>query len=182
MSKRYFVWKDSACGGINIEWVELTSKEFISMARRPENKGRRFIRFGNEVSEDDDVIYMEATEPQYLRWRKEKNAQLYRRRVNSAYQTLSLDGPIAGSEDALLEDTVADTERDTEESAIRHLEVDRIREVLPRFTKEELWIIEAIYVEKRTATEVAAELGVSQPAVSKRAKRLLKRLKNYFEN
>ena len=42
MATKYLVWKDPACQGKNIEWVELTGKEFYQLTAQPENKGRRF--------------------------------------------------------------------------------------------------------------------------------------------
>ena len=182
MSKKYFVWKDPACGGINIEWLEITGKEFYSMMKLPENKERRFVRLGNEVCKDDDVIYMEATEAQYLSWRKEKDERLYRQKVNSSYKTISMDVEAAGVEDVLVEETVADEQMNTEEQVINGLDAAQVRKALEDFTEEEVKILLAIYVHKRKFVSVAEELGVSRQAVSKRAERLLARLKKYFEN
>ncbi len=182
MSKKYFVWKDPACGGINIEWLEITGNEFYSMMKLPENKRRRFVRLGNEVCKDDDVIYMEATEAQYLDWRKEKDERLYRQKINSLYKKISMDVRVADIEDVLVEETVADERMNTEEQAINGIDAAQVRKALEDFTEEEVMILLAIYVDERKFVSVAEELGVSRQAVSKRTKRLLARLQKIFEN
>ena len=181
MSRKYYVWKNPACGGVNIQWVELTGKEFYAMVNQPENKNRRFIRLGKE-SLDDNVIYIEATESQYISWKRENDILLYRKKVDRVLQPISLDGEAEGNESLTLGETVADPETNTEESVDRILEADKIKSILTHFTEEERKVLYAIYVEERTFSSVAKKLGVSRQAISKRAKRLLKRFKNYFEN
>ena len=74
MVKKFFVWKDPSCNGKDIEWLELTGKEFFSMLKQPENRNRKFIRFGNEICADADIIVLEATQQEYIAWRQEQNA------------------------------------------------------------------------------------------------------------
>ncbi len=58
MSRKYYVWKDPACGGKNIERQVLSGAEFYAMMQLPENKSRRFIPFLDEDYEDVDTIYI----------------------------------------------------------------------------------------------------------------------------
>jgi hypothetical protein len=80
MEKRFFIWKDPGCAGVNVEWLELTGTEFHALLERPENKSRRFIRLGSGMDLDLDMIYLEVTETQYRDWAKEHNARKYRSR------------------------------------------------------------------------------------------------------
>ena len=43
MAKKYFIWKDPACNGMDIEWVELNGRAFYDLLKKPENGERRFI-------------------------------------------------------------------------------------------------------------------------------------------
>ena len=56
MAKKYYAWKDPACGGVDIEWTELTGAEFYHMLKKEENRGRRFIRLGNDICPDDNTV------------------------------------------------------------------------------------------------------------------------------
>ena len=44
MTKKYFIWKDSECNGMNPEWIELTGEEFYKFINTPQNSGRKFIK------------------------------------------------------------------------------------------------------------------------------------------
>ena len=37
MAKKYFIWKDPACNGMDIEWVELNGRAFYDLLKKPEN-------------------------------------------------------------------------------------------------------------------------------------------------
>ena len=65
MARKYFVWKDPACGGVNKVWVELSGREFYATMKLPENKRRHFIRMGNDICPEADIIYIEATKQEY---------------------------------------------------------------------------------------------------------------------
>ena len=59
MAKKYYAWKDPACGGVDIEWTELTGAEFYHMLKKEENRGRRFIRLGNDICPDDNTVIID---------------------------------------------------------------------------------------------------------------------------
>jgi hypothetical protein len=61
MANKYFVWKDANCNGVNPEWIEMDGRTFYAFTKDPANKDRRFVRLGNEVCEEADIIYLEAT-------------------------------------------------------------------------------------------------------------------------
>lgn len=73
MARKYFIWKDPACAGKDVEWIEVSGREFLQLTRRKENLNRRFVKL-YPVVVDDDCYVMEATPAQYISWRKEHDA------------------------------------------------------------------------------------------------------------
>ena len=69
------------------------------------------------------------------------------------------------------------------ESVVLHkLEVDRLHTALSLLTPEERALIQALFFEERSESELAAALGISQPAVYKRKMKILKKLKLLLES
>ena len=91
MANSFWRWKDASCNGENIEWVEMTSKEFKEFLNTDESHGRYFIRLGNEICPEADIIFIEATYEQYQDWRSEMLHHFYLQRVNPGYTEVSID-------------------------------------------------------------------------------------------
>ena len=73
-------------------------------------------------------------------------------------------------------------EQESVESVVLHkLEVDRLHTALSLLTPEERALIQALFFEERSESELAAALGISQPAVYKRKMKVLKKLKLLLE-
>lgn len=180
MTKKYYIWEDPACGGVNITWEEVTGKEFYAMMKLPENRGRKFVRLGNDVCPDADIITLEATEENHADWRRKQNAADYLARQEKGKSTTSLDVPPPGSELASLHEALADGRIDVERTALSHLDHETLAAALKSLTKEEVAFLAEIYVQGKSAVQMAKERGVSQPAITQRRDRLLKRLKKFF--
>jgi RNA polymerase sigma factor (sigma-70 family) len=58
---------------------------------------------------------------------------------------------------------------------------ESLNRVLARLPAEERWLLNQIFWRRRTETEIAAELQISQPAVSKRKRAALLHLRAFFE-
>ena len=70
-------------------------------------------------------------------------------------------------------------EQESVESVVLHkLEVDRLHTAL---SPEERALIQALFFDERKESELAVELGISQPAVYKRKMKILKKLKIFLE-
>lgn len=91
MANSFWRWKDANCNGKNIEWVEMTASEFKQFVRTKEGYGRYFIRLGNEVCREADIIFIEATYEQYHDWYTEMQHHFYLRHINPGYQETSID-------------------------------------------------------------------------------------------
>lgn len=69
MYKRYFRMKDPKCKPEEIEWVEMTGKEFYCFVSSPEGRGRYFI--------DMDDVVLETSEAEARSFKAEKNHSYY---------------------------------------------------------------------------------------------------------
>ena len=75
----------------------------------------------------------------------------------------------------------SDDHEDVESRVLQHLEVDRLHIALSKLEPQELALIQALFFEERTESEIATELGISQPAVYKRKMKILRKLKFFLE-
>ena len=64
---------------------------------------------------------------------------------------------------------------------LHKLEVDKLHTALAMLTSEEQALIQALFFEEHTESELAVKLGISQPAVYKRKMKILKKLKSFLE-
>lgn len=181
MSRKYYVWKDPACGGKNIEWQVLSGAEFYTMMQLPENKSRRFIPFFDEDYEDVDTIYIEATVAQYKSWRKEYDKYRYSQTTSKPYSVLSIHCPVPESENIPLVETIQDETMDTEASAIDLIQSEKVRTIMSALPPKDRWLVEEIYMRQRSTVSIAAELGLNQSVVYRRATRILKKIKKILK-
>lgn len=72
-------------------------------------------------------------------------------------------------------------EESVENTVLHKLEVDKLHTALAMLTPEEQALIQALFFEERSESEMAVELGISQPAVHKRKVKILKKLKLFLE-
>ena len=72
-------------------------------------------------------------------------------------------------------------EESVENTVLHKLEVDKLHTALAMLTPEEQALIQALFFEERSESEMAVELGISQPAVYKRKVKILKKLKLFLE-
>lgn len=180
MAKRYFVWKDPVCGGENKAWVELSGKEFYAMMKLPENRRRHFIRLGNEICQDADVIFIEATKQEYTEWKQEQNVSSYRARQRKGISTLSLDCQVHDAEADSLHETVGDVKVDVERVALSHIVHEQLEYALGSLEDDEIQLLTELYVRGRSASDLARDQGVHRSTIMRRASSVLSRLKNFF--
>ena len=92
---------------------------------------------------------------------------------------------IPSREDSLDRDENArqfsDEQESVESVVLLKLEVDRLHTALSLLTPEERALIQALFFDERKESELAVELGISQPAVYKRKMKILKKLKIFLE-
>jgi hypothetical protein len=54
------------------------------------------------------------------------------------------------------------------------------RSALARLSKPDLWFVEQLFLRDRTEAEVAAQIGITQPAISKRKRAIVTQLRRYI--
>ena len=72
-------------------------------------------------------------------------------------------------------------EESVENIVLHKLEVDKLHTALAMLTSEEQALIQALFFEEHTESELAVKLGIPQPAVYKRKMKILKKLKSFLE-
>jgi DNA-directed RNA polymerase specialized sigma subunit len=58
---------------------------------------------------------------------------------------------------------------------------DRPVPALARLSKPDLWLVEQLFLRDRTEADVAAQIGISQPAISKRKRAIVMQLRRYID-
>jgi len=170
MATKYFRKKDPNTEGSSVSWIEMTGQEFYDFVNSPQAEGRHFIFM------DDDLV-IEANEQQFREWVSEKNHSDYLRRCETGIETISLYSDIMterGSGEELLRDQV-----DLEEQTMLKFRCQALQAALAELDSEDDYLLQRLYFAENKASErdLAAELGVSQPAVHKRKNKILKNLK-----
>lgn len=187
--KRYFVWKDANCNGINPEWLEISGEEFTKLkANEPK---RRFIPCYDEDDPESDVFLYEATKDDYNEWNRDQMRYRYRETVfHQKYKFVSLDDLVSEDDEEGL--TWAEIIPDTsEEDAAAHEafldwkeeKLALIKDLLKEIDEEEyalLWnlIMNPKKEERMTEKAYAEKIGISQQAVHKRKKKLLDKFRD----
>ena len=170
MATKYFRKKDPLTEGSDICWIEMSGKEFYRFVNSPEAEGRYFICF------DDDIV-IEANQEHFLAWVREKNHSNYLRRCETGMETVSFYSEDI-SESGNGED-VLPSAADTAEQALQNLRCQALRLALAELENEEHYLLYKLFFMQGKESEriLAAELGISQPAVHKRKKKILNKLK-----
>lgn len=168
MARQYFIKKDPSAQ--IPEWIEMSGREFYRFTRSPEGRGRYFIDF------DDYAI--EATKEQYDAWRKEKDHSDYLKEQEEGFLILSLYSDTI-NEYGDGEDVIADEKVDVEESTILLIRRKALHSALPKLDTPSYRLIHELYLSdnRRTERTLAKDLGVSQNAIHKQKKKILKKLK-----
>ena len=185
MSKKYFRWKNADCNGKNIEWEEMTGKEFFRFYNSAERNGRYFIVLSNDTCKEDDVIFIEATKAQHDDWYKEHCHHRYNNRYLPKGGILSLDYPVDEEDGIYLHDLAADLyAEDVAELTMQSLLAEYIPYALNQLSATCREAIVLKYFKKSNATdaEIAESLGITENAFFKRRKLGLQALKKFFEN
>ena len=96
-------------------------------------------------------------------------------------QIESLDDTSGGEGELPLHERLGDDEVDVERTALAAVLSEQLARGLQDLPPGEAALLYNYYVHRKTAREIADELGLSQQAVWKRLQRTLGKLKKYFE-
>ena len=179
MAKKFLVWKDINCRGVNPEWLFLTGEEFYEFIQKEENKDRHFIKLPSTDKETDEII-IESTEKQYKDWRKEYDRSLYTQERNKNVEVVSVN-MFCDKDNADLYEKMKTDDESIEDVVEKSILIGKLREALKTLTEEERKIIEYYYfTEGATERSVAAQLGIHYMTLHSKKTKILEKLKNFF--
>ena len=186
MSKTiYFVWQNPFCQGNNPVWQKISGQEFYALTHSDGVKGRFFVRLPSlDEGGNDCELVMEATECEYIRWKRENDHARYLRRNNPGYCVVSYhsfeteDGEVCG------EELIADPDVDIEADIIRSGVMEKLKAALDTLSPEEFELISFLFLgeEAKSEYDCAAVLGLPRMTVRNRKIRILKKIKNFLES
>ena len=171
MYKRYFRMKDPKCRTEQIEWVEMTGREFYRFVNSLEGKGRYFI--------DMDDVVLETSEVEARNYKTEQNHSYYIQIQEEGRSILSLYA-VEDKNGCSGEEVIMDETQDVEDEAIMRIEHNALLFAFSHLDAESRQLIHALYLAdmRKTERELAQERGVSQVAIHKQKKKILARLKS----
>lgn len=183
MAKKYFIWKDPACNGMDIEWVELNGRAFYDLLKKPENGERRFIRLGNDICPNADVIYIEATESQYQDWYTEYCRHKYLRTWGKGRTALSLDALLDEEGPCSLHELIADIGAEFEEDVLWQVCKEQLSPAMETLSvaRREAILTKYFHCPTMSDSEIAAALGISRQAFTDRKNFGLADLKKFLK-
>lgn len=166
LNTRYFRMKDPKCKPEEIEWIEMTGREFYSFVHSPEGRGRHFI--------DMDDVVLEATESEARKYKAEQNHRYYIQAQESGWSTLSIYA-IEDENGCTGEEVAVDETQDVETAVILNMERKALLAALTHLDAESRLLIQDLYLsdERKTERDLAQERGVSQVAIHKQKKKIL---------
>ena len=126
-----------------------------------------FVQVGNRQVEVNHEVYLEI----YKDYLYEKNQERKRRR----YNVLSLDA--MNEENNNVYDFVPYLRSNTEEEAIHEVTIHKIKEILKEIDKDNIILLK--YLHEYSESEIAAVLGISQAAVSKKMQKVMEILRSF---
>ena len=181
MANKYFVWKDANCNGVNQEWIEMDGRTFYEFTKHPSNKNRYFVRLGNEVCEDADIIFIEANKNKYDEWNREESAR-YRRekdRIEHPYKIVSLDDKASELHELTFNEVVPDESVNVEQEVISKLHYESVRKIVMDLPLEERHIIEVMYYGPELISERAAAIifGIPRKTLNNRKIKIFEKIK-----
>ncbi len=152
-------------------YIEITYSE---LCRRRETdisyQSRRFIPLHG--------MLMEVTEADYIAFYKEKRRQKYLKERSIENGDISID--ILTAEGFNGADMLVDTSEPVDEQIIGRLEEEQLHRCVSLLSEEEQALIRDLFFNDLTERDLASRLGVSQAAINRRKKRILKKLKDFF--
>lgn len=170
MPKRYFCKKDPLCKTEDIEWIEMSGREYYRFVIAPENKGRHFIDMG-------DVV-LECTATEYRKYKAEDDHSKYLFDQEYGWTTHSLEN-LSREYGLCGEEIIADMTQEVETEVIHRIEIKALYSALEHLDTKSLEMIHELYFanECKTERELAQIASVSQNAIHKQKQKILKTLK-----
>lgn len=154
--------------------VEITGREFYDIVTSLLSEKRYFIKLTDDIDYEGAEIIIEVSKDYYNEWRKEYRRHLDIRKVNSLYEEVPYEDSMFAALGSLYEeDYIIDMLE-------RKNEMRQLKRIYNLLTEEEQYLIYMLYLADYplSESELAKSLHISQPALHKRKKKILKKLRN----
>lgn len=136
--------------------------------------------------------YIEVTDAVYDAYMKgDRKIRYFENDLKTERALMDTDGHIKqiipsreDSLDRLMDDNAeqfTDHHESVEDMVLRKISAEKLYQALAELSEKEREMIVALFFEEKTERELAAVLGISQPAVHKQKNKILKKLKTFLE-
>lgn len=136
--------------------------------------------------------YIEVTDAIYDAYMKgDRKIRYFENDLKTERVLMDTDGHIRqiipsreDSLDRLMDDNAeqfTDHHESVEDMVLRKISAEKLYQALAELSEKERETIVALFFEEKTERELAAVLGISQPAVHKQKNKILKKLKTFLE-
>lgn len=136
--------------------------------------------------------YIEVTDAVYDAYMKgDRKIRYFENDLKTERILMDTDGHIRqiipsreDSLDRLMDDNAeqfTDHHESVEDMVLRKISAEKLYQALAELSETERELIVALFFEEKTERELAAVLGISQPAVHKQKNKILKKLKTFLE-
>lgn len=124
-----------------------------------------------------DGILVEVNRKVYLEWYQSRRRERYQNEQNRKHGICSLDELEEKGNFSKISVYVAEELEETEETALRHIYGERVRQALGSLSEDDARLIELLYFMEIAVTDVAQIYGCSRKTVQNRRKRVLQELR-----
>ena len=136
--------------------------------------------------------YIEVTDAVYDAYMKgDRKIRYFENDLKTERVLMDTDGHIKqiipsreDSLDRLMDDNAeqfTDHHESVDDMVLRKISAEKLYQALAELSEKERELIVALFFEEKTERELAAVLGISQPAVHKQKNKILKKLKTFLE-
>ena len=164
LKTRYFRMKDPQCRPEEIEWVEMSGRDFYRFVNSPEGQRRHFIDMG-------DVV-LEGTEAQARQYKAEQNHRCYILAQEEGWSTSSIY-TIADKNGYSGEEIIRDDTQDVEAEVILRMERRALQAALYQLDKESRALVQALYLAdtRKTLRQFSQDSGIPVMMLQDRKKK-----------
>lgn len=183
MIKKYFIWKNPDCEGINPEYIEVSGKKFYEINKSNSRK-RYFKQIDEGVEFGMEVYVMETTYSDYLEWDRERKKRQRKNKEQEEYQPkfVCLNDFVADSE-LTYEEVIADENANVEEEVMRILECQKLRQVVNSLNSEEQELLNLIlfcFEHGISERKFCEEKGYNREEFRYKREKIFKKIKKFF--
>lgn len=172
----YLVKKQPDQTGENIEWIQMSGKEFAEFRQSPEGKKRFFIHLTDDIDFECPEILVEVSFEEYLKWKKEENRHQYIRRYSEDVQVLSLDHPLPDGR--YIDNSISSNDESVEDMVFQRLQQEYISKAVQQLSEADRHIIQVMFYGDAPLSEedAAKALGLSKSALHRWKKNIFRKI------